>query len=264
MRAVGSSGCETICVIDALDECESRTRERLIYSIVDFYQDRSSIGDHSSTDTQRAVKFLVTSRPDFRTVRDFTRWDREGSEIRLYGEQESEQISQEIDIVISHKIRLLARTMGLRESQRSALEKNLTSIQHRTYLWLHLTFDDISKRLELRNKDITEIIRNIPTNVDEAYTAMLNKSPDPHRARKLLHIILAAFEPMTLQEINIAMVVEECNTSFEALDYWKLETAADRIKNICGLFATVVDSKVYLIHQTARDFLVGEQKNDWK
>ena len=154
--------------------------------------------------------------------------------------------------------------MGLGESQRLALEKNLKSVRHRTYLWLYLTFDDIAKRLELHNKDIAEIIRTVPQNVDEAYTAMLNKSPDPHRARKLLHIILASRRPMTIQEINTAIVVEECHTSFEDLDYWDLETAADRIKNICGLFATVVDSRVYLIHQTARDFLVGEQTNDWK
>ena len=74
MRVAGSSGCEIICVLDALDECAERSRERLIHSIVKFYQDRRSVDDQISGDIQR-VKFLVTSRPDFQTVRDFTVWD---------------------------------------------------------------------------------------------------------------------------------------------------------------------------------------------
>ncbi|KAL8868842.1 MAG: hypothetical protein Q9174_004717 [Haloplaca sp. 1 TL-2023] len=263
IRVAASSSCEIICVLDALDECAERSRQRLIHSLVTFYQECSSDDNRSSSEIQR-IKFLVTSRPDFQTVRHFTAWEQDFSEIRLYGEQESEQISREIDIVIRYKTKELSRTMGLGESQRSALEKNLTSIKHRTYLWLHLVFSDITKRLELHNKDIAKIIRTIPGDVDQVYTAMLNKSPDARRARKLLHIILAAYRPLTLQEINIAMVVEECHTSFEDLDCWDLKTAADRIKNICGLFATVVDSRVYLIHQTARDFLIGDQKNDWK
>ena len=186
------------------------------------------------------------------------------TEVRLRGEDESELIRDEIDLVINKKIEELGSTMDLSVSQESTLRRNLTAVPHRTYLWLHLTFGAIAKKLWLTQNDITNIANAIPKNVDEAYTAILDKSPDRALARRLLHIILAAVEPMTLQELNVAMIMGKTHERYEDIEIWPLDVCADRIKNICGLFVSVVDFKVYLIHQTAREFLLGEEDGGWK
>ena len=240
---------EVLCVLDALDECQALSRTALITKLVDLFR-------HSEPSKSRKpiFKLLATSRPEFQTIRDF-----EGlTEVRLRGEDESEEISQEIDLVIRDKVKKLGSMMS--ESDKSELVKNLTSIPHRTYLWLYLTFDYIKDKLEFTKDEIATIAKTIPQNVEQAYNAILDKSPDIERARRLLHIILAAFRPLTLAETNIAMAIEGCNKSYRNLDIWWPGICEDRIKNICGLFLSVVDSRVYLIHQTAREFLVRKKR----
>ena len=246
-----ASGQEIICVLDALDECHERSRKALIAELVQLYSLAGSINSKKPI-----LKFLVTSRPDFDIVRDFKGLTSTISEVRLRGEEESEHISHEIDLVIQYKVKQLGSKMDLSESHQSSLQDNLLSIPHRTYLWLYLTFDSIEKKLELTKTDIAVITRTIPKDVEEAYTAILDKSPDRTRARRLLHIVLAALRPLSLLEANVAIVMEENQDSYRDLDFWPVKICEDRIKNMCGLFLSVVDSKVYLIHQTAREFLV--------
>jgi len=60
--------------------------------------------------------------------------------------------------------------------------------------------------------------------------------------------------------MNVALVIGEdikCYADLESY-LWRPDAVEDTIKNICGLFVTVVEKKVYLIHQTAREFLLGE------
>ena len=247
---------EIICVLDALDECQESSRSALIAKLVRLYTLRNA-----SNRRKPILKFLVTSRPDFRIVRDFKNLTSNLSEIRLRGERESEQISREINLVIRHKVEELGSKLDLNDLDKLNLRENLFKIPHRTYLWLHLTFNNISERLELTKNDIAAIAKTIPEDVNQAYTAILDKSPDKERARRLLHIILAATRPLTLHETNIAMVIKEHHKIHEDIEIWRPDVSADRIKNTCGLFLTVVDSKVYLIHQTAREFLVCENTN---
>ncbi|KAL8724506.1 MAG: hypothetical protein Q9181_006794 [Wetmoreana brouardii] len=251
------SNGEIVCVLDALDECRGHSRQMLIDKLVQLYR-RHDL----DTKGQPILKFIVTSRPDFSIVRDFKPLTSTLSEVRLRGEEESEQISLEIDLVVRYKIEDLALRMDLSELNKSKLQEKLNSIPHRTYLWLYLTIDDITKRLEFTQDDIAGIANNLPENVDEAYTAILEKSPNKYRARKLLHIILAAVRPLTLQEAIEALVIEEWHQWYNDLDLWQLSEASDKIKNMCGLFVSVVDSKIYLIHQTAREFLLREEDGD--
>lgn len=246
---------ELICILDALDECQEQSRKALIGKLVDFYRSRDSIGNGRPT-----LKFFVTSRPEIDVVRDFEDLASTFSEVRLRGEEESGQISGEIDLVIHHKVEELGKRMNLNGTKRAKLEQNLTGIPHRTYLWLHLTFENIAKRLLFTDGDIAGITTAIPRSVDEAYTAILDRSPDKEMARKLLQIVLASIRPLNPREVNVAMVMEAHHERYEDLEMWPAEDSVDVIKNTCGLFLSVVDSKVYLIHQTAREFLLHEKQ----
>lgn len=87
---------------------------------------------------------------------------------------------------------------------------------------------------------------------------MLNKSPDKSLARKLLYMVLFAERPMTLAEMNIALNITDDCKSFEDIDRQDTdELLKTQIRTLCGLFLSIVGSKIYLIHQTAKEFLIS-------
>ncbi|KAL8637208.1 MAG: hypothetical protein Q9228_005501 [Teloschistes exilis] len=80
-------------------------------------------------------------------------------------------------------------------------------------------FDELWRRLDLSRDNIATVAKTIPKDVDQAYAAILNKSPDKSKARKLLRIVLAAMTPLSVEEINVAMVVGESTNSHKDLEW---------------------------------------------
>lgn len=56
--------------------------------------------------------------------------------------------------------------------------------------------------------------------------------------------------------MNIAFNIKRGDKCFETIDLDREDTLISNIKNICGLFVNVRNSRVYLLHQTAKEFLV--------
>lgn len=240
-------------MLDALDECQESSRRAIITKLVEVHKKLDP------NDTSKPIlKFLVTSRPYSDIERNFKELTDTLPQIRLAGEDEYESISQEIDLVIRNKCKGLESKLDLDESTKLALEEKLleTPERNRTYLWLHLTFDELEHLEEPTENQVIATISTLPSSVDEAYTAILNKSRQKERANMLLHIVLAALRPLTLREVNIAMALERDCHLHKDLNLWPTDKCKSIVKNICGLFLQVVDSKIYLIHQTAREFLV--------
>ena len=252
---------EIICVLDALDECREAARNALIEALCGFYTSRRSI------DTK--LKFLVTSRPYDRIEKSFYSSIEDMSTIRLKGEFESQKISEEIDLVINHQVPLIskARNSPLKPDVQKALMEYLTKVPHRTYLWLHLILDVIRTSLDSTTRRLERLISKLPRTVEDAYEKILTRidgSSLAEQARRLLHIVVAAVRPLTLQEMNIALTIDgnlerqESCQSYSELDLEPEGSFRDRIRNLCGLFVSIIDSKVYLIHQTAREFLISQ------
>jgi len=259
---------EVVCIVDALDECEVSGRLELIESLIRLF-------DKSPSD-QTALKFLVTSRPYVSIERRFKQLTNTFPTVRLAGEAESELISHEIEEVIKAKVQDFGVDLDLAVSVRKSLEKKLLSVPHRTYLWLELIFDLIPKQLQVTEKRLLKMIDTLPDTVSKAYTAILDKSTDLPKARKLLHIVVAARRPLTLRETNVALAVEKDSRSYDDLDLEQEDRFHVTVRNLCGLFVSVVDSKIYLIHQTAKEFLIrdkdmarpagqgGNDQGDWE
>lgn len=149
--------------------------------------------------------------------------------------------------------------MGLSEKDRQILETELLAIEHRTYLWVYLIFDVIEGDSTIFTEaDFRENIRKLPKTVEAAYDKILRRSCHVERARKLLHIVVAADRPLSLKEMAIALAIAENHRSYGDLENELLSPDVLRrtIREACGLFVTVKASMVYLIHQTAREFLI--------
>jgi hypothetical protein len=131
---------------------------------------------------------------------------------------------------------------------------------------------------------LLQIFKTLPRTVEAAYESILNRSTNAERARKLLSIILAAVRPLTLTELKIAFSIDR-KGNYGKLDekpevdsseaefpvVGPIERAfRESIRQYCGLFIRITESKVYLIHQTAQEFLLESQAtkstklNGWK
>ncbi|KAG9756231.1 purine and uridine phosphorylase, partial [Aureobasidium melanogenum] len=262
----------TICVLDALDECKDGDRSNLIEKLAQFHENAA----YSQHHRQSWLKFIVTSRPYDDIQRGFQRIPPSLPAIRLRGEEENDQIRAEINRVINQRVLQLANELGLRKSTSSRLEQTLLAMEHRTYLWLHLAIDDIRTTLQNSLRRNEEPIESVPSSVEAAYEKILRRVPEAlcQRVKLILRIIVGARRPLAVGEMALALGLatsEQHKTSADAqIDTVHLE---NQLRHWCGLFVFFNHSRIYLIHQTAREFLVarehmamaeGLQNSSWK
>lgn len=246
-----------VCVLDALDECNSAEQDQLMTLLCDFYRSSTTSGFLN-------LKMLVTSRPIGTIRKGFDPLSRCGlSLIHLSGEDEEEidKIKREIDLVIEAEVDNLQSYHQLDDRERNLLLSGLQKFENRTYLWVHLTLDVVKR--EFDNKmDLASITSTLPLSVDAAYERMLSTSPDKEMAKRLLHIILAAFRPMTVDEMNFALSLQPHHKAYDQVQLTPKDRFREDVRGLCGLLVTIVDSKVYLLHQTVREFLTRDNTVD--
>ena len=254
--AADSRAGEIVCVLDALDECEEAQQKTLIEKLKAFYSKAEDSGVR-----KHKLRFLATSRP-YRNIRaPFHSLTRQFPIIHLSGDDESDLIRDEIDLVIHSEVSEIASERCFDSETEEFLLKQLLSMENRTYLWLHLILDQIRTSDNAGNeRAIRKEIQTIPQTVSKAYEAILGKSKDKKLASKLFHIIIGAETALTLQELNVAMSIEDDSQCYKTLELESGTAFELRIKSICGLFVYTDRSKVFLIHQTAKEFLQWNQE----
>jgi ankyrin repeat domain-containing protein 50 len=242
---------EIVCILDALDECQDSDRPQLIQAMSNLY---------AADSNKFRLKFMLTSRPYGHIRRGFWELENRPSTIHLSGEDEVEveKISREIDLVIKSRVEDIGRKRLLELDERTFLQKQLTLVPSRTYLWVSLTLDVIENITGFTKGNVRKYIGEIPRTVDEAYNKILERSSDPEKAKRLLQIIIAATRPLSLKEMALALVIEESHKSHDDVEQEQEPEARFRatVRDLCGLFVTIIDSKIYLLHQTAKEFLV--------
>jgi ankyrin repeat protein len=255
-----AAACNTICVLDALDECRNEDRGDLIAKLARFHECTTTQGPRQSW-----LKFVVTSRPYDDIQTGFQQIPTSLPVIRLQGEHENDQIHEEINRVIHVRVSQLADELDLRESTSARLEQNLLAMEHRTYLWLHLAIDDIRMTLRDSFRPDEESIESVPSSVETAYEKILTRvtQAQHQKVKLILQIIVGARRPLALSEMALALGLatsKQHRTSTNAqIDPIHL---GKQLRHWCGLFVFVNQSRIYLIHQTAREFLVARQEHE--
>lgn len=205
------------------------------------------------------MKFLVTSRPYGDIERRFGKMTRQFPSIRLAGEEEWEDISHEIDMVMNVRVYEIMIERDLADDLGDALKRRLSDAN--TYLWLHLTLDILRDFHGHTKAKILREFDKVPESVEQAYEKKILQRCNcryQEDEKRLLEIIIAAHRPLELSKIEVALEILPSSTRLGDLD---LEGSAKRkqwIRDACGLFVGIVDSRVFLIHQTAREFLVQQ------
>lgn len=252
---------DVICVLDALDECQQLDRDKLITSLERFYVGSVSEGREVQANRGAKLKFLVTGRPYDEIKRAFFHLQKNIPTIRFAAEDEPESITREIGFVIEKRVDELAERLDLTDDARTSLHEQLCETTNRTYLWLHLVLNEVENVNGRTKKKILQLFRELPSTVEGAYEKILGRCKEMD-ARKTLQIIVAAGRPLTLSEIDAALEVYDDAKSHKDLDLEGAERRKDWIRRTCGLFVSVVDSRVLLFHQTAKEFLLRKKLED--
>jgi hypothetical protein len=174
--------------------------------------------------------------------------------IRLRGEEENDQIRQEIDLVIEVRVNKLSKDLQLTTETKNQVQQKLLMMQHRTYLWLYLSIKGIYQAYHDSLRLDEEIIETLPSSVEDAYEKILSKVTDKQRdiVAKILQIIVGARRPLTLKEMSVALGFATAQKQEVSEDVIINSTHLEQhIRHWCGLFVFTNHSRIYLIHQTA-------------
>lgn len=138
-------------------------------------------------------------------------------------------------------------------------------MEHRTYLQLYLAIDDIRTTFKHALRPTRDSIPLVPPSVNAVYEKILCRVPNDQKdiVNKILEIIVAARRPLTIREMAMALGIATCldsrTTTQAGLDPIHLDR---KLRHLCGLFVFTKNSKIYLIHQTAREFLIEKKSSN--
>jgi hypothetical protein len=104
--------------------------------------------------------------------------------------------------------------------------------------------------------EILQVPEEVPIELEHVYQRMMKqirrlKRQNPELCRQVLSTVITTYRPLHLQELGV--LVDSPNQGPSAK-----ETAATIVK-MCGSFLTIRDSNIYIIHQSARDFLLSDE-----
>jgi hypothetical protein len=222
--------CPVYFIIDALDECEQGLAD-LVKLI------------SGSLTLSTKVKWLVSSRPSV----ELKTPDIEGSLVEL----DAQTLKDPVNAYIDHKLSILKTREGYDDNILAEIADKIQQRAENTFLWVALVFkalDQGSEDLELvHGQYALEIIDEFPSGLSKLYNIMMTKiekglRQDPHFCKAVLVAVVLAYRPLTLSELII-------------LTNLPSGMHPRTIIRKCSSFLTIKEKTVYLVHQSAKDYL---------
>ena len=238
---------EITCLFDGLDELEESGRKMLLRLMKDYVQ---------ATDRGK-VKFLFTARPDV-LIAD-TMMGLQNARLRLEAESVAKCINDDIKLVVDNHVKNLPPLQRWEQTRKDSLIERLVRNADRTFLWISIVLKMISDIEDASPEVIEQYLIDLPDALEEVYSHILGKVRIDLRekGKKLLELLVAAQRPLSLEEINIAWALGPDLDRLADLDT-KLQSDVTRtIRLLCGQFVRIIDGHCYLVHQTAKEFLLS-------
>jgi hypothetical protein len=253
LQCSDASESSVICVFDGLDEASETGRQFIIENINSF--SRQPGPRHSS------LKFLVTGRPYFDPKYKFSKLI-EGLPPHTHLAGEDESIGPEIQRFVESHV----KNLPLADTGKAFLAEHIGASHKssKTYLWARLVFEVVTTDSNMRGagkRKVQQLLSDLPSSVFGIYENILqSRSTDGgFRARLMLHIVLAAVRPLTVQELNVAFeLAQDLNNDIKTCEELELQTDDNfkvAARALCGSLLTFIDGKAFLLHQTVKQFL---------
>ena len=226
-------------IIDALDECGSYQDELLRLLVR---------GDSASCSK---MKWLITSRNE-RQIQE--RLD-ENDLVRHTGlELYPQRVSDAVGAFINFKMLKIQKLKRYDDELCRTVEAYLHANANGTFLWVAL----VCQRLEKTPVRTTlSVLKEFPPGLEPLYGRMLEQiwymvnGDDIEYCRRILRAAILTYRPLYLNEFVFAAELPN-EFSDHLVDIQELVA-------LCGSFLTIRDNMVYLVHQSAKDYLSGPE-----
>lgn len=237
-------------ILDFLDECERSSQDDLLNAIRDLL-----VVGATGTGNSR-VKCLLTNRPALGNAY-LTKEPLEKYQLPI--DQGQPGYDKDIRVFIEKKVDEIAIKRHFSEDVKSDLVRALCVRAGQTFLWIHLVIAKIEKSHLASASDFGDIIDNLPPDLETMYVGFLSSisKQDQTAAWRLLQLLLASSRPLLLAELNVAFTIKPTHDSAEGVGKDCQSDMAGAVLGILGPLVRLADSKVSLIHRTAKDFLLG-------
>ncbi|KAF7559636.1 hypothetical protein G7046_g4511 [Stylonectria norvegica] len=235
-------------IIDGLDECSEASRNRFIDILASTFPQTDL-----REEFPEKLKILATSRPWPVIEKRFKHL----STIRLRSEDEN-HISKDIEKMVKYKVQELSQDGMLSPETSTLVEERLLSGADQTFLWVSLVLENISRLHSLTYKSVKKALESVPNDLGQLYESALRQFRDQEASLKLLRFVVVAKNPLHLEEINVAMNISLESESLDSLEENLEPDMEYTTKLLGGFFLRIIDSKVHLVHQTAREFLLRD------
>ena len=229
---------KTCLVVDALDECTTDLPKLLDLII------------HTSSLSNR-IKWLLSSRNELHIEQRLKLIDAQ-ARLSLELKQNAEQVARAVEVYIDEK---LSHVDSLEDATlRSQVREVLRKKANGTFLWVALVVQELEKP---ESWDPLQVVEEAPVGLHQLYDRMAGQiqqlgKRNAEMCRLLLSIVSVAYRPLNLAELGglctlpgpVSMLTKNTRT----------------LVAMCGSFLTIRDDQVYLIHQSAKDYLSDEAR----
>ncbi|RDW57492.1 hypothetical protein BP6252_13752 [Coleophoma cylindrospora] len=221
-------------LVDALDECD-RGREDLLNFICE-----------NAADENSKAKWLVSSRNHL----DIEMSLRGNQHSTLSLELNATHVEKAIHAFITHKIDKLATKKRYQEDLRNLVWKHLMNNADSTFLWVAL----VCKELERIGNYMTALeLKSFPPGLLPLYNRMFQQilaGKYCSHTTAIMRSIILAKRPLLFDEL--------CTLADLPKELMDDEQSLSDLVSQCGSFATIRERTIYLVHQSVKDYFVGE------
>jgi hypothetical protein len=225
-------------LIDAVDECDTGW-DQLLQFITE-----------NAADPASKAKWLISSR-NYPKIQQLLKPQDDCRILSL--EMNSLHVSQAVDSFIDYKVYNLEKRNNNDEEFWQKVNYQLKEKAGSTFLWAALVLKELEA---VESWDVLEVLQEMPSGLQPLYSRMMRQIQDLRRKDselccQILSTVTLTQRPLHLLELgaisNLPRKIS-CNLINIA-----------KIVNQCGSFLTIREYTVYIIHQSAKEFLVAKE-----
>lgn len=209
------------CMIDAMDECEQDVdEEKFIARLPKLF----------NAERKAALKFFISSRPDWMTETDVSQICPKPLEISLGSELMREDIAR----IVDQEFCLIKGISTIDDDEKAMLKEKIVSKANGMILWAKLALREIRKKLAITLKWLKDVVEKLPSGLSEMYDRILENlvrrygcsektsekpqddwESDMSLAWRIIQWVARAGRPLTFEELRVALAIDLHDTCFE-------------------------------------------------
>ncbi|GMG27528.1 unnamed protein product [Aspergillus oryzae] len=227
----------TYLLIDGLDECV-RDRQNLLDLLV----------EHSSA--HENIKWIVSSRNWPGIEEDLHL----AKKIKLHLELNEAVLSKAIQSFIEYRVQKLENRSNGSKGKTDiwiSVKDHLVENANGTFLWVALVCEHLAKMFYW---EVREKLRDFPPHLEKIYERMMSQiinSDKSEICKAILGVTTTVLRPITLDEMMVYVDIPGDDAR-----------ALEDLVGLCGSFLSVQESTIFLIHQSAKDFIMGTASSE--